>query len=204
MRLRQLGSTQSITFIAPPEVQQSISDVWKEKCGETVVPSKIDSSHVVIWLLEQTCLAKEHLQNMYVAQGMDFCRRTSAQWKYQDFLGGSNNRKGFLEFIQQPESQSLEKLYGGMKNKLAIDVESVIELKGYMQELRKQRREATSSGNIDCSLIEELEQEREVEFQVEEVRHVQKQTRYEALKFPGLHMAVVHFAETGNLAERYK
>lgn len=78
---------------------------------------------------------------------------------------------------------------------------SSTELKDFMEELSKQRRAANGNRKaIHSSALEEVEQEREVEFQVEEVRQVQKPTHYKALAFPGLHPAVSHFAKTGDLA----
>ena len=50
MRLRQLGTTQSVVWFAPPEVHQSILD-----CQGKGASAHIDSSDVVMWLLEQTC-----------------------------------------------------------------------------------------------------------------------------------------------------
>jgi hypothetical protein len=41
MRLRQLGTTQSVVFFAPPEVHQSILDLQKKVDG-----SKVDSHDV--------------------------------------------------------------------------------------------------------------------------------------------------------------
>lgn len=41
MRLRQLGTTQSVTFFAPPEVYQSIIDLQMKPLG-----AKIDSRDV--------------------------------------------------------------------------------------------------------------------------------------------------------------
>lgn len=49
------------------------------------------------------------------------------------------------------------------------------------------------------SLMEEVEQEREVEFQVEQVRQVQKPRHYKSLHFPGLHPAISSFVSTGVL-----
>lgn len=111
MRLRQLGTTQSIVFFAPPEVYQSILDVFRKICGEVLDSSRIDSSQVVCWLLEQTYRANEHLQNLYLAQGTDFWRRTGAQWKYEKFLTENRHREAYLEVIQHPERQTLEQLY---------------------------------------------------------------------------------------------
>lgn len=201
MRLRQLGTTQSIIFFAPPEVHQSIPDVCKKRFGELVKSSQIDSSHVVSWLLEQTCRANEHLQNLYLAQGTDFCRRTNAQWKNEKFLSRESYREAYLKVIQHPERQTLEQLYGVMTDTQPSSLADVpsTELKSFMEELRKRRRVASGDA-VHSSVLEEVEQEREVEFQVEEVRQVQKPTHYKALEFPGLHAAVSHFAKTGDLA----
>jgi hypothetical protein len=69
-----------------------------------------------------------------------------------------------------------------------------------MRELSRQRRAATRNGNsIYSSALEEVEQEREVELQVEEVRQVQSPTQYKPLVFLGLHAAISDFARTGVL-----
>jgi hypothetical protein len=198
MRLRQLGSTQSVVFFAPPEVQQSILDVCKRRREEV-----IDSSHVVSWLLEQTCRANEQLQNLYLAQGTDFCRRTNAQWENAKFLTENGHREAYLKVIQHLERQTLEQLYGGMADTQPSSFSNLssTQLNGFMEELSKQRRAADGNRQaIHSSALEEVEQEREVEFQVEEVRQVQKPTHYKALAFPGLHPAISHFAKTGDLA----
>ena len=202
MRLRQLGSTQSIVFFAPPEVDQSILDVCRQRWEEKLDSSDIDCSHVVCWLLEQTCRANEHLQNLYLAQGTDYCRRTDAQWKNVKFLTKTSHREAFLRVIQHPERQTLEQLYGEMTDTQTSSLADTLshELEGFMQELSRQRG-AVGPGNPVCSsVLEEVEQEREVEFQVEQVRQVQKPTHYKALAFPGLHKAISDFAETGELA----
>ena len=198
MRLRRLGSTQSVIFFAPPEVHQGILDVCK-RSREKI----IESSHVISWLLEQTCRGNEQLQNLYLAQGIDFCRRTNAQWENTKFLTDKNHREAYLKVIQHPERQTLEQLYGSMpgtQTSSHTDLSSA-ELKDFMEELSKQRRVANGNRNvIHSSALEEVEQEREVEFQVEEVRQMQRPTHYKALAFPGLNAAVSHFAKTGDLA----
>lgn len=174
--------------------------------GDMLDSSYIDSSHVLCWLLEQTCRANEHLQNLYLAQGMDFCRRTSAQWKNAKFLIKNRHREAYLSVIQHPERQSLEQLYGAVTDTHANSVADMpsTELKGFVVELNKQRRAAKGYGiPIHSSVLEEVEQEREVEFQIEQVRQVQKRTHYKALIFPGLHAAVSCFAQTGDLTGGY-
>ncbi|KAH0566486.1 hypothetical protein GP486_000104 [Trichoglossum hirsutum] len=197
MRLRQLGSTQSLIFFAPPEVHQSILDVCKMGQGEM-----IDSSHVVRWLMEQTCRANEQLQNLYVAQGTDFCHRTSAQWENAKFMTDTSHRQAYLKVIQHPERQTLEQLYGGMADTQPSSPAAPpsAHLKDFMVELNEQRNAAKGNGNsIHSSALEEVEQEREVEFEVEEVRQTQKPKHYTALTFPGLHEAILRFVKTGDL-----
>lgn len=202
MRLRQLGTTQSITFFAPPEVHQSILDVCAKQYGKVAQSLWVDSSHVVWWLLEQTCRTNQHLQNLYLAQGTDFCRRTDAQWKHTEIFTDNTQRDAYLSAIQNPEHQSLEKLYGGVTDiqpSYVTDMAST-KLAGFMKELNKQRITTGNTRNyIHSSVLGEVEQEREVEFQIEQVRQVQKPTHYEALTFSGLHPDILHFVKTGNL-----
>jgi hypothetical protein len=199
MRLRQLGTTQSISFFAPPEVHRSILEVCQKKSSDL-----LDSSHVVRWLLEQTCQTNEHLQNLYIAQGTDFCRRTDAEWKNPKLLTERSQLEAYLNIIQQPERQTLKQLYG-----VVVDTQSLspanmssATLKVFMEELSKQRRAVRGNGNENhSSVLEEVEQEREIEHQVEEERQVQKPIQYKALIFPGLSRAISTFAATGRLLD---
>ncbi|KAB8287403.1 hypothetical protein EYC80_010107 [Monilinia laxa] len=200
MRLRQLGTTQSITFFAPPEVHQSILDVCAKQRGKLAQSLLVNSSHVVWWLLEQTCRTNQHLQNLYLAQGTDFCRRMDAQWKYTEIFTDNAHRDTYLQVIQNLEHQTLEKLYGGVTNIQSVTEMASTKLMGFMKQLDKQRQTISNTrSHIHSSILEEVEQEREVEFQIEQVRQVQKPTHYEALTFPALHPNIVLFAQTGNL-----
>ncbi|KAH8814811.1 hypothetical protein F5884DRAFT_151839 [Xylogone sp. PMI_703] len=197
MRLRLLGSSQSVTFIAPPEVNQSIIDVCRLTQKDV-----IDSSHVVTWLLEQTCKTIEHSRKLYLAQGADFCRRTNAQWEHNKFLTDYSHREAYLAVVQQPERQSLEQLYGNIVDFKATFSQSLQfpEMRKFMEKLHNQSMEVTSSGyDVPSSALEEVEQERQIEFQVEEVRQVQKPIHYNALSFPGLSTVISKFVSSGRL-----
>ncbi|KAJ3565847.1 hypothetical protein NPX13_g7345 [Xylaria arbuscula] len=194
MRLRQLGTTQSVTFFAPPDVDQSIKDFCRPAAN-----ARLDSSHVICWLLEQTCRANKDLQPLYVAQGLDFCRRTDAAWRYCNFLVDTEQCKKLLEVLQQTERQTLEQMYGGTSgSSLPVATEHIAapQLQGFAAQLR---RICSKSDAVQTGALEEVEQEREVQVQVEQERQVQKPPRYEALAFPGLHPAISHFARTGVL-----
>ncbi|KAI1805842.1 hypothetical protein F4811DRAFT_513767 [Daldinia bambusicola] len=196
MRLRQLRTTQSVSFFAPPEVDQSIRDFCRPARG-----TSIDASHVVTWLLEQTCCVNEDLQSLYVSQGVDFCQRTDAIWRHENFLTNTTQRAKLLETLQQPERQTLEQLYGGAL------ADSRIRTVGHMStpQLQKFADQLNQSygerGALHVGAMEEVEQEREVQVQVEQVRQIQKPLRYEALEFPGLHPAISNFARIGVLED---
>jgi hypothetical protein len=198
MRLRQLSTTQSLSFFAFPETHQSILDVCKMKDND-----KIDSSHVVRWLLEQTCRANEQLQNLYFSQGADFCNRITAEWENAGFLSNVQDRCAYVKVLQHPEQQTLKQLYGSRKEYTQCPSSprtTFWQTQNLMDELNNQRCAATSNLNsLHSSALEEVEQEREVEFQVEEVREVQKPVHYEALAFPGIHPAISDFVRTGIL-----
>lgn len=200
MRLRELATTQAVTFIAPPEVDASVRDICKLSPR-----AKVESCHVVQWLLEQTCRANEQLQNLHIAQGVDFSRRQNAQWRHDKFLSNEEDRKRLLGVIQGQERQTLEQQYGPSTDaamKGSADEVSFPCLKEFMRTLAKQRKsigEKLNGHGIYSSALEEVEQEREVEFQVEEVRQVAKPVRYQPLRFPGLHATIQNFVRTGQL-----
>jgi hypothetical protein len=123
---------------------------------------------------------------------------------YKKFLSSSDHRKAFMEVLQQPEQQDLEDLYSAKvlqpdvhSSKLALTGK----LLDFQQDLRKRQLASRNAINsIKSSALEEVEQEREVAFQVEEEREVQRPRRMRALHYPGLHEAIRTFVSTGNLS----
>ncbi|KAH6856123.1 hypothetical protein B0I37DRAFT_317555 [Chaetomium sp. MPI-CAGE-AT-0009] len=203
MRLRELGSTQSVIFFAPPEVHQSILDV----CRLWSHPH-IKSSNVITWLLEQTCQVNDQLRALYLAQGYDFCRRANSQLLHGDFLTDASQRSAFLDSIRRPERQTLGELYGTKTSKASQPFAEPLssgKVREFMQELDAQQgvgnRGATGVGGPD-SAFEEVEQERQVEFQAEHVQQKQNRPIYDALRFPGLDKNIRHFVDTGDLNGR--
>lgn len=203
MRLRQLGTTQSIAFMAPPEVHQSIMDV-RQKSKD--IP--VDSSDVIHWLLIQTCATNWDLQPLYFAQGMDFCRRMQGASKYRQFLTCPEDRAAFIKVLQRRDHRILEELYSPLTHnnsdrELSMDNEFADfkgKLKSFSHELEESfRRMSLNLGSVQSSSLEEVEQKREVELQVEEERQLQKPGVMKALKFPGLHPAISKFVDTGVL-----
>ncbi|KAL1869170.1 hypothetical protein Daus18300_005707 [Diaporthe australafricana] len=197
-----LATTQSVAFFAGPEVHQSIIDVCKIRSPRD---RSIDSADVVHWLLEQSCSANEQLANLHLAQGVDYCRRLNAQWSYEQFLTREEHRTMLLKVIQQQERQTLSQQYGRVSDtstKGSPDEVSFQSLKGFMFKLSDQRKSMDNkliSSGVRSSALEEVEQEREVEFQVEEVRQVQKQKVFKPLIFTRLHPSFEKFIQHGRL-----
>ena len=97
----------------------------------------------------------------------------------------------------------LEQLYGGCTKEIhgrSSFTTTFQQLKNFMKKLNHLRLGMSSTADVlHSSALEEVEQEREVEFQVEEVREVQKALHYKAHEFPGIHPAISGFVSTGRL-----
>jgi hypothetical protein len=104
--------------------------------------------------------------------------------------------------IKRDEQQTLRKLYEpGTKARVTAAREfSNPKLSGFAQELNARRKAFQDTGRaVNGSALQEVEQEREAEMEVESVRQVKKPYRYAALSFPGLHRDLETFARTGRL-----
>lgn len=198
MRLRQLATTQSITFFAPPEVHQSILD-FRHKDHH----SRLHSHDVIHWLLEQTCQSLENLQPLYYSQGLNYCRRTQAAIDCYRYLHVDRDRLAYIEGLRSPEQLSLRLLYEPQAEESRIHVRDERfdpKIKRHIDVLEDRRRTFQDTGNaVDASTLQEVEQEREMEIEVETVREKQQQLYFHPRNFGGLHERIRDFAMTGTL-----
>ncbi|KAK4234701.1 hypothetical protein C8A03DRAFT_18447 [Achaetomium macrosporum] len=198
MRLRQLGTSQSVTFFIPPEVQQVIADLRRKP-----ISHPIDSHDVIFWLLDNTCDGIEQLQPLYYSQGIDFCRRTQAAIEFPGFLTDPDHRAKYVASIRQNELQTLQEMYEPKaKGAKHADFKSPHpSVAAFLEELNVRRKGFQDTGRaVHGSALQEVEQEREVAFEVEAIRQVKKPTRYDPLTYPGLHRDIEIFARNGRLA----
>lgn len=164
MRLRQLAISQSVVFFAPPEVHQSILNVRRKTNRD-----KVDSSDVTIWLLEQTCCNIEQLQPLYVSQGFEYCRRWLAGKRNPSAASHPEERKRYLEVLEQPEQYSLEKLYAPdqRKKSQSIEIGGFPAIAGYVGRLTAMKKELrNTSDTVQALAHQEVEQEPEVQTEV--------------------------------------
>ncbi|EFQ97651.1 hypothetical protein MGYG_00689 [Nannizzia gypsea CBS 118893] len=197
MRLRQLGTTQSITFFAPPEVHHSILDSRK------IHPSiPVSAADVVYWLLVQTCIGIEQIQPLYFSQGMDFCRRRQAAVETPKYLTDQIQRQQYCKALQQEEMQTLQELFrpiAKLKSKATVNAYAP-HIATHVKALEHRKKGFQDFGDaVHSSTLQEVEQEREVAYEVEAIREVQKAPRFKALAFPGLHEDIKLFCRAGTL-----
>ncbi|KAI0848819.1 hypothetical protein F5Y00DRAFT_270020 [Daldinia vernicosa] len=197
MRLRQLGTTQSVIFFAPPEVNQSIRDLCNKKDGE-----RVDSYDVIRWLINNTCDGIEQLQPLFYSQGTDFCNRMQAAEDFPGFLVNDDDRTAFIDAIKHKERQTLQQLYGIQpRSKTNTSAKSNAIIASFAKELESRKKNFQDSGQaVHSSVLQEVEQERETEIEVEAVRQVKKPMSYTPLKFPGLHRDLETFARTARIS----
>ncbi|MCJ1447859.1 MAG: hypothetical protein MMC23_008371 [Stictis urceolatum] len=197
MRLRQLAISQSIVFFAPPEVHSSILN-FSQKTSQ----DQIDSSDVIMWLLEMTCCNIEQLQPLYISQGLDYCRRILSARKNPDKIHDAKQRAAYLKVLEQPEQYSLEQLYGPSRKtkRHLVAARGFAELEGYVEKLNDMRREISDTiDTVQASAHQEVEQEREVAIEVEAVRERKNPHRATGLPQPRLNKDVERFVATGRL-----
>ncbi|PWY75305.1 hypothetical protein BO94DRAFT_578003 [Aspergillus sclerotioniger CBS 115572] len=196
MRLRQLGDSQSVIFVGSPEVHQSILDHTQK-----TVQEKVDSSDVISWLLEQTCKTNEELQPLYLAQGFDFCRREQASVSHPLHPTSGKQKTAYLKALLQTERQTLDQLYGPVHDQQSTSngFEGTGLLQEFWEELTRQRQAQTRQVLNTTSAFEEVEQERELAVQVEEIRQRQEPIDLPTYTFPGLNSDLLFFATTGFL-----
>jgi hypothetical protein len=143
------------------------------------------------------------MQPLYFSHGAGFCRRQQAALEYPDYLVDSDQRDAYLSVLRQTEHQTLAQMYKPKlkaKSAKALDFSSP-QIATFMKELNSRRKGFQDTGNaVHGSALQEVEQEREVAFEVEAVREVQKPIHYSPLSFSALHKDIIGFVKTGRLA----
>lgn len=202
MRLRQLATTQSVSFIAPPEVYTSVMSLRSTHNRNITGPTTLKSPDIVHWLLEQSCEASDNMMSLHIAQGFDFCRRTDALLDFRKSSQNKKKRNDLLQRTQQPEGQTLEQLYGSKQQSSSISVKvfNSKHLQGFVKDLHKLEADLVQHhGRAYSSAFDEVEQQREVEFEVHQLREKQNPPRFTAFEFPGLNSGLVQFCEKREL-----
>ncbi|KAK5056802.1 hypothetical protein LTR84_012334 [Exophiala bonariae] len=105
MRMRKLAATQSVVFIAPPEVDQSIRAV-----KETTLED-LSSLHVIRWAIHQSCLVLQHQDALCTTKGIVHSRHRLAVARHVQHTGLVVNVKTYLQQIREQESRPVFEMY---------------------------------------------------------------------------------------------
>jgi hypothetical protein len=159
----------------------------------------LTSADVVRWLLEQSCKANEQMMALHFSQCWDFCRRTDVLWKYPNWATSNSSWLEVLQVVRQEEQQTLQQMYGPTtthSNEIGTEKLASPLLQKFALNVAERARHGQSHGS---SALMEVEQEREVVFEIEQVREKQSMTEHTALHFPGTDPAILDFINTGQL-----
>jgi hypothetical protein len=177
---------------------------------------------VISWLLKQSCNAIEQLEPLYYNQGNTFVQQEQAKLRSPLFLTDLQHRSKYLSVIRFKESQTLKQMYepkrlGKGKHCPKVNpswsrlmfiflvgsaqAQSYTGLLGNFATSLEQRKKGFQDSGIaiHSSVLEEVEQEREVEHEVENVREPEKPIHFTAFKIPSLHKDILEFAISGHL-----
>ena len=118
---------------------------------------------------------------------------------FPNFLKDDDQRSSYVSAIRQTERQTLQQLYAPQtKTKPKPALRSNVKIARFARELESRRKEFQDTGQaVHASAMQEVEQEREIEQEVETVRQVKKPLPYTPHTFPGLHRDIEVFARTG-------
>jgi hypothetical protein len=163
---------------------------------------QLDSSDVIRWLLEQSCNAIEQLEPLHFSQGNDYLRRTQAKLDNPDSQQDETQRNRYVSVLQCHESTTLKQLYEPKyaQRRKESKTNFVASLQDFATSLKQRRKDFRDQGSaVHSSALEEVEQEREIENEVEDVREVQVPIHFTPLKPSILHQDIEEFATTGRL-----
>jgi hypothetical protein len=162
-----------------------------------------DSADVVRWLLQKTCDGIEQMEPLYFKQGNGYLQCVQARLDNPTFLHDTGSRDRYLTVMRSEELQTLKELYEPKLLNRNMDWKKSAfapALQPFVKELQQRKKNFQDRGiAVHSSALEEVEQEREIEYEIENVREVQKPLHFTPLKFPKLHADIAEFGRTGKL-----
>lgn len=185
MRLRKLAQGQSLLFLAPPEVHQSVTELASKS------EEQLDGYDVVAWALEQSCQSIERSQPLRILQGLSHSQRAATMDNfsktYQDLEELANDADNSSEVViafREKEEQRLNDLYAPAPLKANV-VPGLIESSQnipdpIVQDLLGMWGDLDSTATKGASMHEE--HEREVAHEVEQETQFERPPKAKALR----------------------
>ncbi|KAF3921376.1 hypothetical protein ABW20_dc0108928 [Dactylellina cionopaga] len=194
MRMRKLGKGHSIVFCAPPDIESQILSISNGK-------TKVENVEVLKWALRETCKQTKKNAELWVAQGINYTLRSTAQEYYRK----SKDWRMLRRHLFEAEQQSLQQLYDVKATRRDSYIARVSRQENSSNPLIREIVNRCQMFNIDN--IEELsgeldeEQEREIEQEVEVEREIQRPPPAKPLPHI-LHKDLVKFVTKGTLPKK--
>ncbi|KAJ7623634.1 hypothetical protein FB45DRAFT_1089387 [Roridomyces roridus] len=161
MRMRKLGSDHSVLFFASTEIWQKITDVCHAR-------PTVDSSHVLLWTMHETCTQISESGPLWANQGINFdARRTACE----EYGAGRLSDTDLRVILKEKESRTLEELYGVVGRFAPDPDEKLPKLQQRIKERCAELGFSTRSGKLFEEQERELAHEKEDEREVERIPH---------------------------------
>ncbi|KAJ6485692.1 hypothetical protein C8R45DRAFT_997523 [Mycena sanguinolenta] len=158
MRMRRLGKDHSLLFFASTEIQSKIV------AATEVRPDEIESRHVLLWTMAETCAQIQTNGSLWANQGQNFDARHRALEEYD---ASRRSYASTIQTLRERESRTLEELYGVVSRAEHRSVEPASQLQreidGKCRELGITPSDSALSEEQERELAHEKEEEREVE-----------------------------------------
>ncbi|PPQ73450.1 hypothetical protein CVT26_010200 [Gymnopilus dilepis] len=159
MRMRKLGHGQSVVFLAPPEVDRRIRDTQQlPKSGDVKVMDMLS------WVMSRTCEEIENYIPHWMQQGVDYHRRKKVNLAK---VSTKADIKRLKESWLQPAAQTLEQMYAP-SSETSSDMAAVKEIPQMYNRLQDLGVVVVRDTRV------EEEQEREVQHELEQEKHVER------------------------------
>lgn len=168
MRMRKLAVSQSVTFFAPPEVDNSIRALLRN------TTETIDSSHVIRWCISQSCRTLRSQRPLWALKGLSHSRRRLAFSRYVN-EGEILASDAYLNTIRERESRPVKEMYTVDRHsskELPFELSIDEKKDDIIAQILADWNQTEARDLQDCAVSEE--QEREILHEVEEEREVQR------------------------------
>ena len=188
MRMRKLGSGQTIVFCISPEIQDKILESMCRSHS-----SDITVEDVLIWSISETHTETHRSMPLWVVQGERFVRQERLWNEIHDVSGKTTLSTAHAEKLLEDEAQTIDHRYRPRQSKRQpsrlFDASDP-----NLQRIADRCREFDNL-HFDSSALQE-EQERELSPEIEQERQVQRASPAQPAQH-SLHADVLAFAQTG-------
>ncbi|KAJ7272609.1 hypothetical protein B0H12DRAFT_1007977 [Mycena haematopus] len=184
MRMRRLGKDHSVLFFASTEIQSKITAATGAR------PAEIESRHVLLWTIAETCAQIQSNGSLWANQGLNFDARHTALEEYD---ASRRSYASTIETLREGESRTLDELYGTVSRSEHGSVEPASQRQ---REIEWKCKELGITPS-DSALSEE--QEREIAHEKEDEREVERVADAKARDHDDRDLA--YFIRTGTISQ---